>query len=412
MAPTGLSPRQKLALRRSTAAVNIWYGSVRSGKTHASLWWLLYKIAGWDGQGTVLVVGLTLGTVWRNIFRPLLSEPAFAAVAPYITYRENGGTARIFGKEINVVGANDETSWQRIQGMTVAYCLGDEATNWPRSFWDMMITRLSMDTSTMLVTCNPGQSAHYLKTEWIDKADTDPDIHVEKLLLTENPTLPASFVKRLPRLYTGVFYRRYVLGEWVAAEGAIYEQWDPTAMTIAPEKIPRIAHYLSVGIDYGTNHPTAGYVLAMGEDQRLYITHEWSPNTVGGKRRRLTDGELADSLETWLAGLPAVPRDLYVDPAAASFREELKSRRLPSHAADNAVVDGIRTVDSLLVSGDLRISTECGELIREIPGYRWDDKAAARGRDAPIKENDDHCDALRYTVHSNRGVWRRFIPPA
>lgn len=403
-----LSRRQKLALKRSTAPINLWYGSVRASKTHASLWALLRAITQHTGDGIICIVGLNRDSIWRNIFIPLLTHEDFAAIAPHIRYKQGAATARILGIEVAVIGANDERSWQRIQGMTIAYCLGDEAVSWPRSFWDMLLTRLSLPHSQLLATCNPGTGTHYLKTTVIDRADDDPDIHVEKFLLHDNPWLPASYVERLERTFTGLFYRRMIQAEWVAAEGAVYECWDPE--TMMTERLPPAdAQVLAVGIDYGTNHPTAGYALVLHEG-RLYITSEWSPSLETGTHRRMTDSQLADSLQQWLRTLPAPPRFIYCDPAAASFREELRARHIVTYAADNHVLDGIRTVDSLLENRQLLIGASCQHLAGELSSYRWDRKASEKGLDKPIKEADDHVDALRYTVHSCRHLWRKYLP--
>lgn len=407
-----LSRRQILALQRSTATINLWYGSVRSSKTHGSLWDFVRtmrdrKAGDIPSEGVVLIVGLSTNTVWRNLFQPLLTHSEFASVAPHIKYRRNAPSGTMFGLEFSVVGASNEASWLSIQGMTVAYCLGDEAVGWPESFWDMLISRLSLPHSRLLVTANPGTSSHYLKRRVVDS--DDPDIHVEKFLLDENPTLSDAYINRLKRLYTGLWRRRMIDAEWVAAQGAVYELWDDDTMVV--DEFPEIVETIAVGIDYGTNHPTAGHALSLCADGRLYITAEWAPNVTSlGQHRRLTDSQLADSLQLWLSELPHYPIAIYADPAAASFHQELRYRGVPTAKAKNAVVDGIRTVDSLLVSGKLKIHASCPQLIDEIPSYRWDDKASDRGEDKPIKEHDDYVDALRYAVFSSRHMWMRRIP--
>lgn len=403
----GLSRRQKLALKRSTATVNIWYGSVRSSKTFGSLWDFIRVMSqrsmNLDNEGVVLLVGMSTNTVWRNIFQPLLNDKQFAAFAPYVEYRQNAPSGRFLGQPFSVVGANNEASWLSIQGLTVAYCLGDEATGWPKSFWDMLLTRLSLPHSRLLVTCNPGAQTHYLKSV-IDRAGIDPDVHAEKFLLHQNPTLAPSVVRRLKRSFTGLFYRRMIKGEWVAAEGAVFEGWDPERMVIPADQVPD-GHILAVGLDYGTDHPSAGYALTLAEG-RLYLTHEWSPQAgdMGG-RKRMTDFELADSFQDFLANLPQQPRFIYADPAGASFREELKRRGIKTYRADNKVVDGIRTVDALLNAGILLVSDACPNLIKGIPGYRWNPSK----EDTPIKEDDDEVDASRYVIFSSRHLWRRAV---
>lgn len=405
----GLSERQKLALNRSTATINLWYGSVRSSKTYAQQHDFIARMSTATGKGDNLVIGHSTNTVWRNFFQPIITRPEFAPVAPYLRYRQNATSGTMFGKPFSVVGANNEASYLSVQGLTVENGWGDEATTWPESFWDMLGTRLSLPNSRLLVTANPGTANHFLKRRVVDAGD--PDMHVEKFLLGENPTLSPEYVARLHRQYTGLFYRRMILAEWVAAEGAVYEGWDPDTMTVT--ELPQLVDTYSVGIDYGTQHPTAGYAVSLGrtiedgrEVYRLYLHNEFNPNP-GSKRA--TDKQLADRFETYLNDLPLPPRFLYADPAAASFREELLSRGLGTTRASNEVVDGIRTVDSLLMAGQLKIHTGCPQLITEMSEYRWDPKASDKGEDKPIKENDDSVDAMRYAVHSSRHLWRHSL---
>ena len=400
-----LSKRQKLALMRSTAPINIWYGSVRSSKTFAQVWDFIARMSSATGDGANIVIGYSTNTVWRNIFQPILSRPEFAAVAPHLSYRRNAPEGTLFGKRFAVVGANNESSWLAIQGLTIENAWGDEAVGWPKSFWDMLVSRLSLPSSRLLVTCNPGTANHYLK-ELIDS--DDPEVHVEKFLLESNPTLSTRYIDRLKRMYSGLFYRRMILAEWVAAEGAVYQGWEPMKML----KKHSVSNVIAVGIDYGTNHPSAGYAIGVGASGCLEVCAEWSPNLERGGHRRMTDAQLADSLEEWLELLPSRPRYVYCDPAAASFREELKQRGMVTHRADNSVLDGIRQIDSLLNAGELMIDPSCKQLQKEMSNYRWDNKATEKGIDAPIKEDDDHVDALRYAVRSSRHIWRKQLDAA
>lgn len=410
-----LTRKQAIGLKRCNKRITLWHGAVRSAKTVGSLWDFI-RVMKWraehpeQARGEVLLAGRSTNTVWRNLISPMYTEEMFREIAPHLSYRRNAPTGTLFGQEFSVVGAGTEASALSIQGMTLAYCLGDEAVTWTRSFFDMLKSRLSVKGARMLLTCNPGTSRHFIKTEIIDKAAEDPEhIQVERFYLSDNPTLDPDYIEWVTSTYSGAFYRRMILGEWCAAEGAVYEAWAPETMTVSPMNMPKLAQILAVGIDYGTNHPTAGYCLALGEDGRLYVTDEWSPNLATGTHRRLTDSQLADDLERWLSTFPLPPRFIYCDPAAASFREELRMRRIVTYKADNAVVDGIRTVDSLLVNRQLLIADTCTHLITEMGEYRWDEKATERGKDAPIKENDDHCDALRYAVKSSDKFWRPLL---
>lgn len=400
----GLSERQKLALNRSTATINLWYGSVRSSKTYAQQHDFIARMSTATGKGDNLVIGHSTNTVWRNFFQPIITRPEFAPVAPYLRYRQNATSGTMFGKPFSVVGANNEASYLSVQGLTVENGWGDEATTWPESFWDMLGTRLSLPNSRLLVTANPGTANHFLKRRVVDAGD--PDMHVEKFLLGENPTLSPEYVARLHRQYTGLFYRRMILAEWVAAEGAVYQTWDPDTMV---QPLPDSANLrlLATGIDYGVTNPSAGSAVALSDDGRLFIVSQWNPNP--GKDQRLTDVQLADSYIRWeneLAGVYGPPQRRYADPSAASFIEEMRGRRYPFFKADNQVVEGINVVASLLDTGRLVLGSNTAPLQTELSEYRWDPKATEKGLDKPIKVNDHHADALRYAVFSSRLLWQ------
>ncbi len=80
-----------------------------------------------------------------------------------------------------------------------------------------------------------------------------------------------------------------------------------------------------------------------------------------------------------------------------------------STQADNDVLDGIRTVASLLSSGNLLISDRCTGWIKEVTEYVWDAKAAESGEDKPVKANDHSQDALRYAIKTTENIWRSHV---
>ena len=398
-----LSRKQITAIGKSTHALNVWYGSVSSGKTLAWLIMMLAEIKQAGQHGAIVIAGKTLDTVYQNIFYPLMTEPIFATAAPYIHYTRRNPTAKIFGREVMVIGVNDKGAEGRIRGGTFQLLFYDELTLCPQNVWEMLWSRMRATGNPkpprVFATTNPATPAHYLKTDYIDNP-VQTDTYAELFTMEDNPGLTREYIERMYASYSGLFYRRMIQGEWVSAEGAVFESWDPDVM-VTPRAEGTV---LAVGVDYGTNHPTAGYALTVTDDG-LQLSHEWSPQTNGmGGRTRLTDMELADSLEEWLGELPNQPKAIYLDPAAASFKEELYRRRLTVAAAKNKVVDGIRTLDSLFTNGALTVAEDCPRLINEIPGYRWDPKATENGKDAPIKEEDDHCFTADTLVPTTRGL--------
>jgi hypothetical protein len=214
-----------------------------------------------------------------------------------------------------------------------------------------------------------------------------------------------------------LWYRRFILGEWCIAEGAVYDMWDPGHHVV--DIIPEIATWIELGVDYGTSNPFAALMLGLGEDGRLYLSHEWRYESKLA-RRQLTDIEYSKRLRDWMGNLQLPgsrakgtrPRFVTVDPSAASFITQLHRDGLNPYPADNSVLDGIRMLSSLLASGHLKVHRSCKGWLDEIGGYSWDPTKAEQGEDVPVKANDHSLDAGRYAVKTTEALWRHRLKEA
>ncbi|MBU5654333.1 PBSX family phage terminase large subunit [Corynebacterium aurimucosum] len=411
----GFSQKQKDAFDGSTGRVNIWDGSVRSGKTYTWTMLMLGLIATYKGKTAIVITGKNRDSVFRNLFEPIETLDIFVPVRKYVLYRQGAPRATIFGRNVHIIGANDVGAESKIRGMTIGLAFADEITLLHPAFFKQLLSRLSKSYSKLFCTTNPDSQNHWLRKDYLVRvpgcmhydSKTPPEDQLADwtywhFTMDDNPSLTEGYKSNLRKEYTGMWYLRFIQGLWVAAEGAIYQMWDESKHVIAPDDMPPMRQTLGLGIDYGTTNATAGILLAIGEDNRLYAVDEWAPG-------RQTNAALVQDLKTWMEDRPH-PQWIYYDPAAASFGLQLYEDGIHRiNTANNDVLDGIRTVASLLDNGNLRISSACKNLIDEIPGYRWDEKAAERGIDKPIKENDHYSDALRYAVFSSRYLWSRSI---
>lgn len=390
-------------------------GAVRSGKSigadHA---WVDFVLHG--PGGNLLMTGKTQDTISRNIIDPLID------IFGGKVCRHNRGTREFYigGRRIYVVGANDERAQERIRGVTLVGAYVDEASTVPESFWTMLRARLSSPGARMIATTNPDTPLHWLKHDWLDKA-AELDIAHFHFHLSDNPYLPSAYTEGIKREFTGLWRRRFIDGEWVAAEGAVFDMLDlePGGKHVISE-LPELRQ-LHLAIDHGTNNPFAAQLMGVSAEPCLYVAREWRYD--GRHQRRLSDQEYVERLSVWLQtgcdgffvdekgrGLPVMLDKVIVDPSAASFRAAWQRcyQRWPE-AADNAVLDGIREVASLLATERLRIHESCTETLREMSAYSWDPKAQERGEDKPVKQDDHHTDATRYGVRSYRTTWRRWL---
>lgn len=395
-------------------------GSVRSSKTWTTLIeWLEYCRRG--PAGPLLMTGRTERTVITNLVLPLQQMLG----SKRVKLNRGLGLVTILGRECMIVGADNEASVTKIQGRTLAGALVDETSTLPESYFDMLYSRLSVEGAQLFLTSNPESPAHWLLKSWLARArlwiDRDGNRHERNLgdpddpegvidlvrisfKLDDNETLSASYVARVKAAYSGLWYRRYILGEWVIAAGSVYDTWDPVRHVVKASELPAIARLLAVGIDYGDTHPTRGCLLGVSSEPkpRLVVVDEWAP------KRGMTQAALSADLRRWIGSRQ--PEWIALDPAAEGFQNQLFVDGVIAMHAANAVLAGIRTVSSLLGADLLIVSDACVELIAEVPGYAWDPKAELRGVDAPIKANDDSCDALRYAVASTRQLWGTLIP--
>lgn len=243
-----LSKKQEDFLRNDLRRINLLYGSVRSGKT----WISLLKWAIWVGQQPdvqeFLMVGKTITTLKRNCLGLLQT-----LIGDNIDYSISQKKATIFGRTVWLEGANDERSESKIRGMTLKGVYVDELTQIPQDFYLMALSRLSEKGAVFLATTNPDHPNHYVKTEIIDNDVLDKQ--VIKFLIDDNIFLDETYKENLKKEYTGVFYQRFILGDFVRAEGIIFPDFanDPTPWIIKPEDVPKAFREVAVGFDIGGN---------------------------------------------------------------------------------------------------------------------------------------------------------------
>jgi PBSX family phage terminase large subunit len=351
------------------------------------------------------MVGRTRDSLARNVFGPLTDPTIFGGIAQDIQYTNGAPTAKVLGRTVHALGANDAQAEPKVRGLTCAGAYCDEITTLPRSFYDQLNARCSVDGSKIFGTTNPDNPAHWAREEYLLRP-RETRLRSWHFVMDDNPGLSDAYKARTKASYRGLFYKRNVLGLWVMAEGGIYDMWDESVHVV--DDLPDMARYW-IGIDYGTANPFSAILLGLGTDGCLYVCAEWRHDSRAAQRQ-LTDAQYSAALRKWLAALGITPEWTFIDPSAASFITQLWADGFPNIAkADNSVADGIRSVSSLFGAGLLRVHRSCIGLLREIPGYVWDEKAAQSGEDRPVKVNDHSCDAMRYAVHSSITDWRHLL---
>lgn len=362
-------------------------GAVRSGKTLClGLSFVLWSMTRFQRQQFALC-GKTTESVRRNLLSSVL--PVLEGLG--FTWEEklsrNWMKIRCGGVENTyfLFGGKDEGSAALIQGVTLAGVLLDEVALMPRSFVEQACARCSVAGSRLWFNCNPAGPGHWFYRTWILEAEKRNCLRLH-FTMEDNPSLTPEIRQRYQKLYTGVFYRRFILGQWAQAEGRVYDFFSPEMVGKAPEGCEK----WYVSCDYGTVNPTSMGLWGL-RDGVWYRVKEFYFNSREA-RRQMTDEEYARALEG-LAGGRRITA-VIVDPSAASFIEVLRRKGWRVRKAENDVLSGIRLTSDLLKAGKIVICEGCADCLREMDEYVWD--LSGGGKDKVRKEHDHAMDDMRY----------------
>lgn len=362
-----------------------------------SLSYVLWAMVTFNGQNFGMC-GKTIGSFRRNVLfwlKLMLKSRGYIVedhrADNLVIVRRNGVENYFY-----IFGGKDERSQDLIQGITLAGCFFDEVALMPQSFVNQATGRCSVDGSKYWFNCNPEGPFHWFKVEWIDKLKEKNLIYLH-FTMDDNLSLSDKIKARYVNQYAGVFYDRYICGLWVVAEGIIYDMFDKEKHVLKTKPKINQEEYKYISCDYGTQNPMVFLLWEKGVNETWYATKEYY---YSGRKKKVqrTDGQYADDLVEFIGNLNI--EYVVIDPSAASFIAELRSRGINVKRARNDVKNGIREVSNMLNKNQLGFLESCKMTINEFAVYVWDSKATSRGIDAPIKENDHCMDAIRYFVNT------------
>lgn len=378
-------------------------GSIRSGKTVSMIdGFITWSMSTFQNK-LFIIAGRSAGSLKRNVINPMLQILTAKGIS--YNYNRSENFITVGSNTYYCFGASNEASQDTLQGLTAAGALADEVALFPRSFVEQMIGRCSVEGAKLWLNCNPESPYHFVKAELIDKAEQKHILHLH-FTLNDNLTLSQSVKERYERMYSGVWYRRMILGEWVIAEGLVYDMFDDESCTYDDETRPiNLESYSQryITIDYGTTNPMV-FLDIYDDGTNIWVDREYYYNSRETGRQK-TDQQYLDDLREFVPD--ELPMATIIDPSAASFKLLLRNNGYLVREADNEVNNGIRMVGVMLQTKRLKVHKSCKNTIREFKTYAWDEKAAMEhGVEKPIKEWDHAMDALRYFVKTIIRPWR------
>lgn len=392
-------------------------GAIRSGKTVSmSLSYTMWSMENYDGQNFIMA-GKTISSFKRNVLQNL--KLMLTSRGYHWIYHISGDFPNMLEVSRNgrtnyfyIFGGKDEGSQDLVQGITAAGAFFDEVALMPESFVNQATARCSVEGATWWFNCNPAGPMHWFKLEWIDKRIKKRLLYLH-FTMDDNLSLSEKVKEKYRAMYAGVFYLRYIKGLWAVAEGLIYTMLTDDNLYTDQERPVALKNTAmkAITVDYGTTNPCV-FLEVWDDGQTIWIDQEYRWDSRSEEARRSanpqrTDAQYADDMTEFMGMEPQNQCMVVVDPSAASFITELRSRGLYVKPANNEVADGIRVVGSLLAKRNIRINKDnCKGLISEMQSYVWDDKAAERGEEKPVKQKDHGPDALRYYCYTVLPKWR------
>lgn len=371
-------------------------GAIRSGKTLSmSLSFVIWAMKTFNGDNFAMC-GKTIGSFRRNV---LFWLKIILRCRGYSVSDKRSDNLLVIHKNgvenyFYVFGGKDERSQDLIQGITLSGLFCDEVALMPESFVKQATGRCSVEGSKFWFNCNPDSPYHYFKLEWIDKLKEKNLLYLH-FTMNDNLSLSEKIKERYKSMYTGLFYKRYILGLWVMAEGIIYDMFSEEKHIVKTIDRDYTEYYVS--IDYGTYNACTFGLYGLFDKKWYKIKQYYYDGRASGKQK--TDREYCNDLVEFVGDIKL--KGVVIDPSAASFIAEIKSiGKWTVIKARNEVLDGIKNMAKALNEGILLFNDCCVESFREFSAYIWDIKASEKGEDKPCKTNDHTKDEERYFVNT------------
>ena len=389
--------KQREFLDNANHRWNIKEGATRSGKTYLDYYVIPMRIRRVAGlPGLVVILGNTKGTLTRNIIEPLQQMYGTALVSGI----RSDNTAMLFGEKCYCLGADKVNQVDKIRGSSIKYCYGDEVATWHEDVFTMLKSRLDKPYSKFDGTLNP-ESPHH----WVKKfLDSDADIYRQSYTIDDNPTLDPDVVANLKREYAGtVYYNRFILGQWAAAEGAIYRHVADRPQDFILHEAPPVL-FATIGVDFGGNgSATAFNCTGFAQGLREIVTlREYYRKGI------LSPAELEQDFVDFVRGCSARWRvaDSYCDSAEQTLIQGLRTACAREHVGINihnarkgAINDRIRFFCRMQAAGRHKIMQECPHTLEAFRSAVWDSKYVTK--DVRLDDgtyNVDSLDAQEYAV--------------
>lgn len=386
-------------------------GAIRSGKTIAMIiGFLTWSQEMFSGQSFILA-GKTMGALKKNVVRPML-QMLEAWGWPY-SYVRSGTDARleVGNNTYYLYGANTEASQDALQGLTAAGAYADEAALFPQNFIDQMIGRCSADGAKIWMNCNPENPHNYIHEEFIQKAK-EKKVYRLHFTMDDNLTLPKKTKERYYRTWAvgSVFYKRFILGLWVAADGLIYQQFADNVKDYLVSSSwlnDNPIMYAVIGVDFGGTKSAHSFTLTgftAGFKQVVVLDEYYC-------KKRINPKQLQDDFIDFVKRARSKYKvyEAYCDSAEQTLIAGLEIACTHAHvgidiknAIKGPINDRIAFYNSLIAQNRWKVMKHCKHIIGAFEQAVYDDKKP--NQDVRLDDGLMNVDSLDSTEYSTESI--------
>lgn len=394
------SPKQYEYLRGANRRWNVKTGATRSGKTYLDYFIIPMRIREVEGKmGLVVLLGNTKGTLQRNIIEPLQRIWGASLVSGI----RSDNTASLFGERCYCLGADKVSQVDRLRGSSIKYCYGDEVVTWHEDVFTMLKSRLDKPYSRFDGTCNPDNPKHWFKRF----LDSDFDIYQQTYRIDDNPFLDPGVMAEMQKEHAGtVYYDRFILGKWIAAEGIIYRRFadNPAAYQIPDGVIPKDFMRVAVGVDFGGNRSGTAFVatgILPGYSRVVALASERHTGEIDPEQLGVLFVEFAEHVMAKYGRADVAYCDSAESILIKGMEKAARNAVLPirvAKAAKKEIIDRIRLVTRLLAQNRIALTGECQTLSNALSTALWDSKKLNDTRLDDGSSDIDTLDAFEYTI--------------
>lgn len=376
---------------------NVKTGATRSGKTYQDYFLIPQRLLNVRGKkGLNVILGNTRETIRRNVILPM--QTLYGPDRVSSLHADNSVT--MFGEQVFCLGCENASRVDRLRGSSIKYCYGDEVTTWHPDVFDMLKSRLDQPYSTFDGTCNPEGPSH-----WFHKfLESDADIFQQAYTIDDNPYLDPAFVENLKREYRGtIYYNRYILGQWVAAEGVVYKLFadHPEAFFIDPDALMGRIRHVTIGVDFGGGSSAHAFCcVGFMTNGDIMVLDEYREQQALDPMK--LEADFVDFVTR--CGKRWIISDVWCDSAEQTLINGLRVAAAKAHlpvnignAMKKPINDRIRALCILMGAGRFHILPECRETIGALQTAVWDSRHTTE--DVRLDDgstNIDSLDALEY----------------